>query len=122
MTDASARAAWLRGEIARHNDAYFTHDAPLIPDADYDELVRELRRLETENPSLATPASPTSTVGAAPDGAFRPVRHAEAMLSLDNVFDEADLRAWADRVARSLAIEPSRLVFSVEPKIDGLAL
>ncbi len=122
MTDPSARAAWLRAEIARHNEAYFVRDAPLVADADYDELVRELRRVEALHPDLATADSPSATVGAAPSDVFRPVRHAEAMLSLDNVFDEAELRAWVDRVGRSLSIGPDQLAFSVEPKIDGLAL
>ncbi len=122
MSDASERVAWLRAEITRHNDAYFVHDAPILPDADYDELVRELRRLEAAHPSPDASRSPAATVGAPPDATFQPVRHAEAMLSLDNAFDEGDLRAWAERVARSLGIDPDGLAFAVEPKIDGLAL
>ena len=122
MSTASERAAWLREQIARHNDAYFVRDAPLIPDADYDELVRELRRLEQADPSLVVPSSPSQTVGAAPDVAFKPIAHREAMLSLDNVFDESELRAWADRVSRALELDPESIAFCVEPKIDGLAL
>ena len=122
MTDPSARATWLRDEIARHNEAYFIRDAPLIPDADYDELVRELRHLEAEHPALATVDSPSASVGATPSDTFRPVQHAQAMLSLDNAFDESELRTWADRVVRALSKDPDRLSCSVEPKIDGLAL
>ncbi|MDE2282482.1 MAG: NAD-dependent DNA ligase LigA [Actinomycetales bacterium] len=122
MSAPSDRAAWLREQIARHNDAYFVRDSPLIPDADYDELVRELRSLEREDPSLVVPTSPSQTVGAAPDTTFQPVAHRAPMLSLDNVFDEAELRAWADRVSRSLELDPETIAFCVEPKIDGLAL
>ena len=122
MSAPSDRAAWLREQIARHNDAYFVRDSPLIPDADYDELVRELRSLEREDPSLVVPTSPSQTVGAAPDTTFQPVAHRAPMLSLDNVFDEAELRAWADRVSRSRELDPETIAFCVEPKIDGLAL
>ena len=122
MTATSERVAWLRSQIALHNNAYFVHDSPLIPDADYDELVRELRRLERADPSLVVPTSPSQTVGATPDSAFQPIRHSEAMLSLDNVFDESELRTWADRVARGLDLDAQSIAFAVEPKIDGLAL
>lgn len=116
------RVAWLREELARHNDAYFNHDAPLIPDADYDTLARELRELEARYPELADAASVSTTVGAPTSGVFSEVTHAEAMLSLDNVFDAQELRAWATRCAKGLGEEASELSFAVEPKIDGLAL
>ncbi len=122
MSDSAERAAWLRSQIAAHNEAYFVRDTPLIPDADYDELVRELRDLEQQDPSLVEPTSPSQTVGAAPDSAFRSITHSEAMLSLDNVFDESELRAWAERVSRALDLDPADIAFAVEPKIDGLAL
>ncbi len=118
MTTPRERAAQLRAQIARHAEAYFVHDEPVIPDADYDALVRELREIETSHPELATEES--LRVGAAPSAVFSPVRHAEAMLSLDNVFDAAELRAWSERVLK--ALDRRDTVFSVEPKIDGLAL
>ncbi len=65
------RAAWLRGEIERHNHAYYVFDAPTIPDAEYDKLFRELQGLEEEHPGLLTPDSPTQRVGAAPLKEFR---------------------------------------------------
>ena len=119
MTSPAARAAQLREQIARHSLAYFAHDDPLIPDADYDALVSELRELERRHPEVGTTES--ARVGAPASAVFSPVRHAEAMLSLDNVFDVEELRAWSERVQRSL--DPaSPLAFVVEPKIDGLAL
>ena len=119
MTSPSQRAAELRELIARHSRAYFVHDDPVIPDADYDVLVTELRDLESRHPEVGS--SQSARVGAPASTVFSPVRHAEAMLSLDNVFDEDELRAWSERVARGLGAT-SPLVFVVEPKIDGLAL
>ncbi len=119
MTAPAQRAAELRELIARHSRAYFVHDDPLIPDADYDALVNELRELERRHPEVGS--SESGRVGAPASTVFSPVRHAEAMLSLDNVFDEDELRAWSERVERGLGA-PSSLVFVVEPKIDGLAL
>jgi DNA ligase (NAD+) len=116
------RVAELREEIARHNEAYFTHDAPTLPDADYDALVRELRELEETHPELADEQSVTRRVGAPVSTVFSPVTHEEPMLSLDNVFDAGELEAWTTKVAKSLGREPSAVAFAVEPKIDGLAL
>jgi DNA ligase (NAD+) len=119
MTSPAARAAELRDLITRHCAAYFVHDEPVIPDADYDELVRELREIDRQHPELATEES--QRVGAPASTVFSPVRHAAAMLSLDNVFDVEELRTWSERVVKGLdAAGP--LEFSVEPKIDGLAL
>ena len=116
------RVAFLRAELARHNEAYFTNDAPTIPDAEYDALARELRRLEEEHPELRDEHSVSGTVGAPRASVFDPVEHAVAMLSLDNVFDVEELRTWSDRVAKSLEHDAETLRFVVEPKIDGLAL
>jgi len=116
------RAAELRREITSHNEAYFVHDEPLVPDADYDALVRELRTLESEHPEVDVAASVTHTVGAPTSSVFNPVVHGEPMLSLDNAFDVEELREWTARVARGLNRDPDSLVFAVEPKIDGLAL
>ncbi|MGC1237707.1 MAG: NAD-dependent DNA ligase LigA [Acidimicrobiales bacterium] len=121
MTPAQ-RVAELRAEIARHNEAYFVNDAPTLPDADYDALVRELRALEAEHPELADEQSVTRLVGAPVSTVFSPVVHEEPMLSLDNVFDAQELEQWGARVAKSLGLEASAIAFAVEPKIDGLAL
>ncbi len=122
MSDVSARARALREQIERHNRAYFVEDTPLIPDADYDSLVRELRELEAEHPEVRVEGSVSTTVGAPASTTFAPVVHAERMLSLDNVFDVDELRAWSERVARTLEIDADVISFAVEPKIDGLAL
>ena len=119
MNSPARRAAQLREEIARHSEAYYVRDEPTIPDADYDALVRELRELERTHPEVGD--SEERRVGAPASVVFSPVRHAEAMLSLDNVFDVEELRAWSDRVVKGLAATGD-LGFAVEPKIDGLAL
>ncbi|HWD97281.1 MAG TPA: NAD-dependent DNA ligase LigA [Acidimicrobiales bacterium] len=116
------RVAWLRTELARHNEAYFLNDAPTIPDAEYDELARELRRLEEEHPELREKGSVSGTVGAPISTVFSPVVHDEPMLSLDNVFGVEELTQWSQRVARGLGIDADTIVFGIEPKIDGLAL
>ncbi len=122
MSTPAQRARELRDEIVRHNDAYFVNDMPIIPDADYDALVRELRALEDAHPELRSETSVTQTVGAPHSSVFSEVRHGEPMLSLDNVFDEDELRTWCDRVAKGLDGEANEISFAVEPKIDGLAL
>jgi DNA ligase (NAD+) len=116
------RVAQLREEVARHNEAYFTNDAPTIPDAEYDALARELRELEAKHPELKVEDSVSATVGAPVSTVFDPVVHAEAMLSLDNVFDVGELRQWSDRIAKTLQLDAENIRFVVEPKIDGLAL
>ena len=123
MDDAARRIAELREQIQHHNDRYYRLDAPEIPDAEYDLLVRKLQRLEAEHPELAAPDSPTATVGAAPSTAFAPVEHRVPMMSLDNVFDRAELEAWAVRVARGLDLaDPAAPVgYVCELKIDGVA-
>lgn len=113
----------LSEQIAHHNERYHVLDEPEITDADYDGLVRELRRLEDEHPEWAHTSSPSSTVGAAPSGLFEPVRHDVPMMSLDNAFDDEEIEAWGQRLARSLGREGVEdLGFSVEPKVDGVAM
>jgi DNA ligase (NAD+) len=117
--DPAARAEELRDLIEYHNKRYHELDAPEIPDADYDALVRELRDIEANYPDLATPTSPTQLVGAAPSTQFAPVEHRVPMMSLDNAFSPAELQAWADRLAKSI---PAGTAFVCELKIDGLAM
>jgi len=121
--EAAARAAELRALIGRANERYHVLDSPEIPDAEYDLLVVELRQLEADHPSLATPDSPTHTVGAAPSGLFQEVRHRVPMMSLDNAFDEDELRAWGERLRRADPdLDLDTLAFSSEPKVDGVAM
>lgn len=119
--DPTQRIAELREQIREHNYRYYVLDDPIISDAEYDALMRELRDLEARHPELVTPDSPTRRVGAAPAGHFAKVRHPLAMLSLGNVFDESGLYAWRDRIGRLLGAA-ARITFVVEPKIDGLAV
>ena len=121
--ELAERAQALRALVAHHNERYHAQDEPEIPDADFDTLVGELRRLEAEHPELAVAESPAQSVGAAPSGLFAPVVHAVKMLSLDNAFDDEEIRAWAERLARALGREDvADLRFSVEPKVDGVAM
>jgi DNA ligase (NAD+) len=118
-----ARAEELRALIRHHNTLYHTLDAPEIPDAEYDLLVRELRRLESTYPALATPDSPTNSVGASPSGLFQEVRHRAPMMSLDNAFSDEELRAWGDRLRRQdPSLDLESLAFTCEPKVDGVAM
>jgi DNA ligase (NAD+) len=123
--DPAARVEQLRAQIRHHNERYHRFDAPEIPDADYDALVRELVGLEERFPDLVTPDSPTRTVGAAPSATFAEVVHRVPMMSLDNAFSEEELQAWGARLERRLAdlAETTRAAGLVtELKIDGLAI
>lgn len=115
------RAKWLREEIHRHNRLYHEQDAPEIPDSEYDALYRELRELEEAHPELVTPDSPTQSVGSRPSEAFAPVEHGARMLSLENVFDAAEMEEFDRRLAGLLDEETERQ-YSAEPKLDGVAL
>ncbi|MBI3997213.1 MAG: NAD-dependent DNA ligase LigA [Candidatus Omnitrophica bacterium] len=116
----SKRIDRLREAIRHHDYRYYVLSQPEISDAEYDVLLRELAALETQHPSLVTPDSPTQRVGAALDEAFRSVRHAIPMLSLDNAFSEDELIAWHQRVMKGLPSHtPS---YTVELKIDGVGL
>ncbi|MDP9464182.1 MAG: NAD-dependent DNA ligase LigA [Actinomycetota bacterium] len=119
--EPAARATELRRQIAYHNERYHALDSPEIADADFDLLVRELIRIESDHPELASAESPTGQVGAAPLSAtFAPVVHRVPMTSLDNAMDEAELTQWGERVARGLSGVQARFV--CELKIDGLAM
>ena len=118
------RAAELRKEIEKHNRLYYVQDEPSISDAEYDELLNELRAIEAENPDLITPESPTQRVGAAPLAKFQPAEHLQRMLSLANARNEEELLAWDQRIRNLLAKERDKieLEYVTEPKIDGLAI
>jgi DNA ligase (NAD+) len=119
--DPVRRAETLREQIRYHNYRYYVLDEPVISDAEYDALMRELHELETAYPELVTPDSPTQRVGAPPSEQFAKVQHVVPMLSLANAFDEAGMRAWYDRTLRLLGSD-AQVAFVVEPKIDGLAV
>jgi DNA ligase (NAD+) len=117
--DPAARAEALRDQIRYHNDRYYGDDEPEVADAEYDELVRELRAIEEEFPDLITPDSPIQLPGAAAGSTFAAVEHVVPMLSLDNAFSLEDLEAWGERIVK-LVTDPVRYV--CEPKMDGLAI
>ena len=115
----------LRRAIEAHNYAYHVLDDPTVPDAEYDRLMRRLLEIEADHPELVTADSPTQRVGAAKLEAFREVRHARPMLSLDNVFSDAELEAFDKRTRDRLGdadISAERVAFWAEPKLDGAAI
>jgi DNA ligase (NAD+) len=118
---AANRAAELRALLERYNYRYHALDDPEVPDAEYDKLMLELRGIEAQHPQLLTEDSPTQRVGAAPVAAFAAVRHRVAMLSLDNAFNEEEVRDFDRRIHERLESE-STIRFSAEPKLDGLAI
>ena len=117
---ARRRSGQLRRELTEHNHRYYVLDEPSISDAEYDALLRELQQLETEHPELATADSPTRRVGGAPREGVEKARHSSEMLSLDNAFDEAELRDF-DRRARELA-DVEELDYVGELKLDGVSM
>ena len=114
------RARKLHAGLHEHNYRYYSRDDPLIPDAEYDQLLRELQSLEAQYPELVTSDSPTQRVGAAPLKAFGEVRHAVRMLSLDNAFSDDELHDFDRRVCERL--ETDQVEYAAEPKLDGLAI
>ena len=117
---AVERVEALRAEINRHNHLYFALDQPEIGDAQYDDLMRELRGLEEQHPDLVTPDSPTQRVGSEPAEGFAEARHPVPLLSLGNAFDDDELMAWYRRV--SDLIESTDFDLVCELKFDGLAV
>jgi DNA ligase (NAD+) len=110
----------LAAQVLEHRRRYYVLDSPIVSDAEYDALERELRELEGEHPSLADPNSPTQRVGAPPLESFVKARHRTPMLSLDNAYSEEELREWQVRVRKGLpGVDP---VFAAELKVDGLSL
>ena len=121
MATIEEQISQLRTQLRHHEYQYHVLDAPEVPDAEYDRLMRELRELETAYPDLVTADSPTQRVGAAPLSEFGQVKHQVPMLSLDNVFDEESYLAFYKRVQDRLkTAEP--LTFCCELKLDGLAV
>ena len=135
-SDSAVRVRELQARLNHHSALYYA-GKPEIPDADFDDLLNELKALEERHPELVHPDSPTQRVGAPPDTAFAPVRHEPPMMSLHNALDIEELRAWHERVRRALAAgtpnsggeqaslileDPGAGDYSVELKFDGLAI
>ena len=119
-TDVRLRVDELRSLLDRYNYEYYVLDQPSVSDAEYDSLMNELRRIESEHPELVSPESPTQRVGITPSSAFGTVRHETPMLSLGNVYSQEELAEWAERVFRLAGRRD--IQFVTEPKIDGSAV
>lgn len=119
MKDIGAEIKALQEELRQHAYLYYVKDAPRISDREYDLLYRKLVELEAAHPEFITPASPTQRVGDKVEGGFEKVAHGKPMLSLGNVFNEGELKAFHERVLKELGYAPH---YVVELKIDGLAV
>jgi len=117
-TELDVEAAMLRREIDRHNALYYVQNRPIISDETYDGIVRRLEEIEREHPELVTMDSPTQKVGGEPLECFTTVKHSSPMLSLENTYNAAEVRAWSDRVRKALGQDPW---YTVELKVDGVA-
>jgi DNA ligase (NAD+) len=119
VVDPAVRVEELRELIRRHEHAYYVLDQPEVSDAEYDAIFKELRQIEEDRPDLLTPESPTQRVGGEASDQFAKVRHRSPMLSLQNAFDEAEIRAFDKRVRAAIG---DKVVYCAELKIDGLAI
>jgi DNA ligase (NAD+) len=121
MSAPAQKLEALREKIRHHEHLYYVLDRPTLSDAEFDDLMRELKRLEAEHPDLVTPDSPTQRVGGKPKEGFAKVPHSRAMLSLDNVTSEEELRDW-DRRVHQLAGENATISYVCEYKMDGMSM
>src|SRR5206468_7876006 len=121
-TDPQQRLHELRDLIRHHEERYYIHNAPEISDDEFDRLLHELEALETEYPDLITGDSPTQRVAGRPVQGFPTVEHLVAMLSLDNVYDDAELRAFDERTRRAAGLGGAAVGYVAELKIDGLSI
>lgn len=131
LDDIPSRVRTLRDELNRANRAYYVDNTPFLSDQEYDEKLAELARLEAAHPELDDPNSPTHRLGDEPIGGFTQIRHAVPMLSIDNTYNEAEVREWVARMEKGASTsaggglfggDSTRLVFTAEPKIDGVAM
>jgi DNA ligase (NAD+) len=120
--DPATRIAELRQHIRHHEERYYVDSAPEITDAEFDALLRELQNLERDHPDLVTIDSPTQRVGGRTAEGFASVRHAEPMLSLDNAYNEDELKAFDERLRRGLENFEGPVPYVAELKIDGLSI
>lgn len=122
MSNPEERIRELRDRIRYHEECYYIRNAPEISDAEFDALLHELEQLEAEHPDLVTADSPTQRVAGRPIEAFATVQHLEPMLSLDNAYNEEELRAFDERVRRGAGAGDGRIGYVAELKIDGLSI
>src|SRR5580765_3685219 len=122
MTTPLDRIQELRTLIRHHEEQYYLHSAPEIADAEFDALLHELEQLEADNPDLVTLDSPTQRVGGRLVEGFATVEHKAPMLSLDNAYNEDELRAFDDRVRKGAGVGAGPVAYVAELKIDGLSI
>ena len=120
--DPVQRLEELRTQIRRHEELYYVHSSPEVSDEEFDRLLHELERLEAEHPDLVTPDSPTQRVAGRPTEGFATVRHLTQMLSLDNAYNEEELRAFDERVRKGAGLGETPVAYVAELKIDGLSI
>src|SRR6476620_4544521 len=121
-TTPEHRLKELRDAIRHHEERYYIHNDPEVSDAEFDRLLHELERLEAEHPDLVTPDSPTQRVAGHPTARFPTVAHLAPMLSLDNAYDNDELRAFDERLRRAAGLGDARVPYVAELKIDGLSI
>ena len=121
-TDPSVRIDELRALIRHHEERYYVHNDPEISDTEFDTLLHELEALEAANPDLVTPDSPTQRVAGRPTPGFAEVEHAVPMLSLDNAYNEDELKAFDERVRKGAGLGSTPVPYVAELKIDGLSI
>src|SRR4051812_26735436 len=121
-TSPEQRLEELRQAIRHHEERYYVYNDPEIPDDEFDQLLHELERLEAEYPDLVTADSPTQRVAGRPTEGFATVRHLTPMLSLDNAYNEEELRAFDERVRKGAGLGEAPVAYVAELKIDGLSI
>src|SRR6266567_1301079 len=120
--DPLARINELRTLIRHHEERYYIHSAPEISDEEFDRLLHELERLEADNPDLVTLESPTQRVAGRPVEGFATVEHLVPMLSLDNAYNDDELKAFDERVRKGAGFGDEPAAYVAELKIDGLSI
>src|SRR6185436_9019171 len=122
MTAPEERLKELREAIRHHEERYYILNDPEISDEEFDALLHELERLEAEHPDLITSDSPTQRVAGKPSEGFATVEHLTQMLSLDNAYNEEELRAFDERVRKGAGLGDAAVPYVAELKIDGLSI
>src|SRR3954462_10485057 len=122
MSHPGERIRELREQIRHHEERYYLHSAPEISDEAFDRLLHELERLEADHPDLVTPDSPTQRVAGRPTDSFPTVEHIAPMLSLDNAYNDEELRAFDERVRKGAGLGDGPVTYVAELKIDGLSI
>lgn len=122
MPEDEKRLLELRQQINNHNRLYYVEASPCISDYEYDQLLKELEKLEAKHPGLITKDSPTQRVGGQPIKDFATVDHLMPMMSIGNTYNQGELQVWHDRTVKNIASASGRVEFFVDPKIDGVAV